>query len=238
MDTDRALTDRVALFATGIVATYVAWTVFARERKPRRHIKVIVYHAPGNEYFEHLERGIAGACVDHDVTLDYVSLAPDIVELEETILDHLLMDHKAHAMVVRIPSKRVHSALEAKGVPYASLMSPHAASDDSKSLAVRVGHANVALGPRDAMLVDDAVGSRDGRENVFFVTPETALDVAMAERKRFDRLVVYGNRLARPSILGPLQVLGFRKTTVVEPDGLRDGRKVIDNLVRYMGQTG
>lgn len=222
------ISPKTALFAIGLAGAYAAWTVFANQKRTR--IKVIVYHAPEDTYFADFREGVTHACFENDILLDYVSLASDISNLEEIMIDHILTDRVSNGFVVRVLNDRVADALSRARRPYVSVMSPFTQKQPDPLLAVQIGYSNLNLGPRDLVVVDDSQEAPPGT-NIVSASPMDVLEKVSLARPKYDRLYIAGKRLSRSDVLDLLHLLSFKSIETVDFDGRKQGVRSITSVL-------
>lgn len=227
MDSGSVLTDRSALFALGMAGLYGAWVLLS---PPRPRIKVIVYHNPGDAYFEAFRRGVVQQCSESGVALEYVALAGDPTYLEHAMLDHIDKG-EADGFVCRIPSESVQRALVDRRVPFVSVMGLLSDNVASPLCVDRIGVDSLYLGPRDRVVVDTQI--MGAPPNVQSVTPDNVLDVLSQMQSHVDKVILIGPTVTNDHIVAYARMMNFKKVEAIPLDGFSNGKRSITSVLRH-----
>jgi hypothetical protein len=204
-----------------MLGIYGLYTTLSRLKS--KHLKVLVYHAPGDAFFADFYRGLASACDDRGVCVNYVSISTDIDPsvLERTIYDHIIRDHESDYFVVRVPSRRVTDALISKGRPFATVMSAggtvlpgESATDVADSSAIRAKPDEIVLSSDDAM------------------HQETLLERLWSLRDAYRLVTIADRSFESNEIVRRIRDMGFRVRRAVS-DGYSNGAYVVRALVSF-----
>lgn len=212
-----------------MVLTYGAWVLMRK----RRVVKVIVYHLPGDTYFEDFRRGMVRACDQENLALDYVTLANDIKGMEHIMRDMIVNDRSADYYVCRIPSEAIAQALLSKGKPIASVMSVNGVIKRS-DLVVDVASVNsIRANAGEVVLVHDP-NPTSSSSFVVQTTPELCLETVMGIRNTISRVLIASESLASRPILDGLHAMGLHvRVGRMGFDGYAHAKRTIASFVRY-----
>lgn len=219
MDENR-VTPRTALFAAGMLGIYGLYVAFSKNE--RKRLKVIVYHDPDDAFFADFYRGLASACDERDISVEYLSISTDLdpAILERSIYEHVTRDHVSDFFVVRVPSRRVTDALIAKGRPFATVMGAEG--------AVLPGESTTDVGTTQAIRAksDEIVLSSDA------LRQETLLERLWSLRDAYRFVTIVDRSFADNEIVRRIRQMGFRVRRAVS-DGYSNGAYVVRALVSF-----
>jgi hypothetical protein len=218
MDENR-MTPRTALFAAGMLGIYGLYVAMSRSKNKR--LKVIVYHDPSDAFFADFYRGLASACDERGLTVEYVSISTDLdpAVLERTIYEHVVRDRTSDYFVVRVPSRRVTDALVRSGRPFATVMSPVG--------TVAPGESATDVGTKVRAKSDEIVLTSDA-----FQHDASLLDRLWSLRDAYRLVTIVDRMFDSKEIVERIRQMGYRVRRAVS-DGTSNGAYVVRALVSF-----